>query len=125
MPMLASLLAACEMVPETWHEPLYVPVLFSLVGIGIFAAGKAQENREMKVRNWKWAAFFPLAIALYSGITTANCMRDYFYWSTMMEFAAKKYGVSHFGALLVPIFSIAGILFWQWRSTRDPFRDAG
>lgn len=119
---IQSMLAACDMIPLTWHEPLYVPVLFTMVGVGIFAAGKAQEIREDKTKNWKWASGFPLAIALYSGLTTANCMRDSFYWSTMMDYGAKKYGFSHFTALLLPLLAIGAIAFWQWRSTRDPFR---
>ena len=123
MPMLTSLLASCDKLPDTWYEPLLVPVLFSMVGIGIFIAGKTTEMREMKPKPWKWSAGFPFLIAVYSGITSVNCVRDSFYRSAMLQFAAKKYMTSHVGAIVVPLLAIIALAIWQWRSSRDPFRE--
>lgn len=122
MPMLYSLLASCDKLPDTWYEPLLVPILFSMVGGGIYLAGKTTEMRELKPKPWKWGSMLPLAVALYSGLMSVTCVGDSFYRSAMMQFAAKKYMTSHIGGLVVPVIAIAVIAIWEWRSSRDPFR---
>jgi hypothetical protein len=123
MPIFTTLFAQCENVPQTWAEPLYVPILFTMLGAGLFAAGKAAEMRENKPVPWKWIGFLPMVFALYSGLRVGSCMLDSFYWQHMNELAAKKFQLSHFGGFLVPLLTMTGLLIWHWQSTKDPFRD--
>lgn len=123
MPMLTSLLASCDKLPDTWYEPLLVPVLFTLVAVGVFVGGKTTELRELKPKPWKWLAALPILLALYSGIMSVSCVGDAFYRSAMLQAAAKKFLTSHIGALAVPFLAIVALGIWEWRSRRDAFRD--
>lgn len=123
MPMINTLLADCSSLPDPWASPLYIPILFTMFGAGLFAAGKAAEIRDMKPVPWKWVGVVPLLIALWSGLQTVSCLRDPFYTALMNQLASKKYLTSHIGSIAFPLIAIIALAIWQWRSTRDPFRN--
>ncbi len=122
MEFVLNLLAGCDTYPQQWHEPLYVPILFSMVAAGIFAAGKAAQIREGRPKPFRWAALLPLAIALYSGISTVSCLRDSFYRALMSDWG-KKGAFGHYGAIAVPVMVLGGMLLWEWINKRNEFRE--
>ncbi len=122
MEFVLNLLAGCETYPLKWYEPLYVPILFSLVAAAMFAGAKVSEIREGKPKPFRWAAMLPLAVALYSGLTTVSCLSDSFYMSQMKDWAKKGYA-GHFGALALPVLVLGGMFFWEWWNKRNSFRD--
>ena len=109
--------------PNSFTEPLILPVLFTIFGALTFVAGKVGETRDMKPKPWKWAGFALIGIGLFSGGGTANCMRDKFYSSAMEQFG-KKMLIGHWGALLIPLFTMIGLAVWQFRSARDPYANS-
>lgn len=117
---VASFLLSCEK-PQTWHEPLYVPILMSVVGLTIYGLGVLSETREMKPKPWKWAGLFFFLVALYSGGTLAWCMTDNFYRSLVSEYG-KKMMLGHIGAFAIPLLSLIGVGIHHWISSRDPYR---
>jgi hypothetical protein len=121
MGTVLTLLAACDSYPQFWAEPLYVPVLFSIVAFGVFAAGKAAEIREGTPKPFRWVALVPMAVALYSGLSTGNCLLDSIYRSLVTDWG-KKGALGHYGAVAFPILVLAGMFVWEWLSKRDSFR---
>lgn len=121
MEFVLNLIAGCETIPQKWLEPLYVPILFSLVAAGLFTAGKVGEIREGRPKPFRWAALAPLVIAFLSGISTVSCLRDPIYLSALGDLG-KKGAIGHYGAIGFPTLFLGGMFLWEWLSKRNAFR---
>lgn len=119
---LGVFLLSCDAVPAKWHEPLYVPLLMTIVGLTVFGLGTLSEARELKPKPWKWASMLFLGLGLYSGGSVAYCVTDSFYRSSMNDYG-KKMMLGHIAGFAIPFLAILALAIYQWRASRDPYRN--
>lgn len=119
---LGVFLLSCESLPDKWHEPLYVPLLMTIVGLTVFGLGTLSEARELKPKPWKWACTLFLGLGIYSGGSVAYCVTDSFYRSLVSDYG-KKMMFGHIAGVLIPVLAAAAVGIYQWRVSRDPYRN--
>ena len=105
------LLAQDTSTPDSFLPYLGWPVGLTVLAAVIFYFGWRVENRLMKAP-WKWVAFVPLAYALYLGLTLVIAYQDPFYVAKVGE--GKKMAFVHYGALLVPLLGLIGIVLFHF-----------
>jgi len=118
---LGMFLMSCEQLPEKWHEPLYVPLLMTIVGAIVFGLGSFSEAKELKPKPWKWVSMLFLILGLYAGGSLALCMTGSFYKAAVIE-VGKKMVLGHVAGLLIPLFAMLAIGIYHWKTSRDPYR---
>jgi hypothetical protein len=118
---LGGFLLSCESLPQKWHEPLYVPILMTIVGATIYGLGMLSETREGKPKAWKWSSMLFLLLGLYSGGSITWCMTDSFYMSLVSDYGRKML-LGHIGGFVIPLVAILTIGVIHWRISRDPYR---
>lgn len=105
-----------------WHEPLYVPILVTIVAAVIYGLGILAEGRELKKKPWKWASLAFLAIGLFSGGKMAMCVTDTFYRTWVNEYG-KKMMFGHVASFAIPFVGLLIIGIHHWLRSRDPYRE--
>lgn len=118
---LGGFLLSCESLPQKWHEPLYVPILMTIVGATIYGLGMLSEVREEKPKPWKWSSMLFLVLGLYSGASLSYCLTDSFYMS-MVSDVGRKMLLGHIAGFVIPLVAILTIGIVQWRVNRNPYR---
>jgi len=118
---LGGFLLSCESLPQKWHEPLYVPILMTIVGATIYGLGMLSEAREAKPKPWKWSSMLFLLLGLYSGGSITWCMTDSFYMSLVNDYGRKML-MGHIAGFVIPLVAILTIGVIHWRISRDPYR---
>ncbi|HWA82459.1 MAG TPA: hypothetical protein VG820_03435 [Fimbriimonadaceae bacterium] len=89
------------------------PVAVTILAWIIFYAGWWVENRLMKAP-WKWLAVLPVAYGIYIGIDDVIKISDPFYRSAVGVGAMKKMIAAHYGALIIPVLGLAGIILFHF-----------
>jgi len=91
-------------------------MFFSVVGAIIYIAGRNAEIRD-NAKPWKWWGALPMALALMAGWRPFMSVRDGFYQAAI-EPNGKKMLYAHYGAFLVPVLVIIGLVAWQIMDTK-------
>ncbi|HVT12932.1 MAG TPA: hypothetical protein VHE55_11760 [Fimbriimonadaceae bacterium] len=94
-------------------DVLLWPVALTILAWIIFYAGWWVENRLMKAP-WKWLAVAPIAYGVWVGIGDVINISDPFYRSAVGVGAMKKMIAAHYGALIIPVIGLAGIILFHF-----------
>lgn len=94
-------------------DVLLWPVALTMAAWIIFYFGWWVENRLMKAP-WKWVAVLPLLYGIYIGINDVLNINDVFYRANVGVGAMKKMTAAHYGALIVPVIGLAGIILFHF-----------
>lgn len=115
-------LLSCDTIPPKWHEPLYVPILVTIVAAIIYGLGVLAEGRELKKKPWKWASLAFLGLGMFAGGKIAWCVTDTFYRSLVNEYG-KKMMLGHVASFVIPLVGLLIIGIHYWITSRDPYRE--
>jgi hypothetical protein len=97
----------------TFLDVITIPIALTLLGCVIFYAGWWVENRLTKAP-WKWIALAPVGYAIYMGICDVSNFRNPFYYSAVTTESVKKMTFAHYGALVLPLLGLAGIILFHF-----------
>lgn len=96
-----------DQAPENFAEPLILPGILLVIGLIIYGIGYYLEVNTKKAP-WKtMGAIIPMAIGAFMGIGPVKYINDPFYRSTA---EGSKMLLSHWGALVLPLLGILGVL---------------
>lgn len=105
---------AQEALPSTFLDVVTMPIGLTLLGCVIFYAGWWVENRLTKAP-WKWIALAPVGYAIYMGYGfLSKFIGDPFYYDAVTTESVKKMTVAHYGALVVPVLGLVGIILFHF-----------
>lgn len=100
-------------LPDSWYEPLMLPVFFAVVGVIIWIAGRNAQLKD-QAKPWKWAAVIPFFLAAYAGWDPFfRATFDGFYKAAIEPFG-KKMQIAHIAAFLVPVLCVAALAAWEF-----------
>lgn len=96
----------------TYMDVIVWPIATTLLGGVIFYFGWYVENRLTKAP-WKWLAFVPLAYGLYIGYGYMTAYMNPFYQAAMPG-GGKKMMVAHYGAFILPLLGVIGVILFHF-----------
>lgn len=98
--------------PDSWYEPMLLPVFMAAVAVIIWIGARSSELKTSAKRPWKWVAVLPLLVAFKAGITYMLDVRDPFYQSAISGYG-KKMVFAHYCAFFIPLLALIGVAVWQ------------
>lgn len=98
--------------PDSWYEPMLLPVFMAAAAAIIWIGARSTELKTSTKRPWKWAAILPLLLAFKAGVTAVMNVGDPFYRSAIAGYG-KKMVFSHYAAFVIPLLVLIGVFVWQ------------
>lgn len=90
------------------------PTVLTLLGWGIFYGGWWIENRLTKAP-WKWLAVIPIVIGAYIGFGFVMDIQNPVYnMYVSSSGGARKMMFAHYGALILPILGLVGLVLFHF-----------
>ena len=106
-------LLAEDNIPNGMSDVLMIPVGLTILAWLIFYAGWWVENRLTKAP-WKWIAVVPALWAMWIGLGWVMAYRDPVYRFDINLAGGKKMMAAHYGALIIPILGLIGIVLFHF-----------
>lgn len=100
-----------EEPPEFWWYPLVWPILFSGIGLWIYARAVASQRYEAAPK-WKILWLVTSGVGLIFGLDQIRKFTDIVYLQ-VVKASGGKMMAGHIGAIAIPLLTILGILGYE------------
>jgi hypothetical protein len=99
-------------LPNSWTSVAAFPILLTLIAVGVWIVGRTAELKH-GAKPWKWAAAFPMFLALILGWSPFMRMSDFIYRLAIEPYGTKM-RMAHYMAFMLPVICVAALAGYEY-----------